>query len=34
VLPVHEPARRDEVVALLDALQASGWKAGQALPGA
>jgi UDP-N-acetylmuramyl tripeptide synthase len=33
VLPVHEPARRDEVVALLDALQAAGWKAGQALPG-
>lgn len=32
VLPVHEPARRDVVVALLDALQASGWRAGQRLP--
>ena len=32
VLPVHEPERRDEVVALLDALQASGWRAGSALP--
>lgn len=33
VLPVHEPARRDEVVALLDRLQAEGWRAGQPLPG-
>ncbi|WP_240600280.1 glutamate ligase domain-containing protein [Solilutibacter silvestris] len=32
VLPVHEPVRRDVVVALLDALQASGWRAGQELP--
>lgn len=32
VLPVHEPARRDEVVALLDHLQAAGWRAGQPLP--
>ena len=32
VLPVHEPARRDVVVGLLDALQASGWRAGQPLP--
>ena len=33
VLPVHEPARRDVVVALLDALRDRGWHAGQALPG-
>ena len=32
VLPVHEPARRDAVVALLDRLQARGWRAGQAMP--
>ncbi len=32
VLPVHEPARRDVVVGLLDALQAGGWRAGQPLP--
>ena len=32
VLPVHEPARRDEVVALLDRLQAEGWRAGEPLP--
>lgn len=32
VLPVHEPARRDVVVGLLDALQANGWRAGQPLP--
>lgn len=32
VLPVHEPARRDEVVALLDRLQAEGWQAGEPLP--
>ncbi|RZA16335.1 MAG: Mur ligase [Lysobacteraceae bacterium] len=32
VLPVHEPARRDEVVALLDRLQADGWHAGEPLP--
>jgi len=32
VLPVHEPARRDEVVALLDTLQGSGWHAGLPLP--
>lgn len=31
VLPVHEPAARDAVVALLDALQASGWRAGDPL---
>ena len=34
VLPIHEPERRDVVVALLDRLQASGWKAGERLPGA
>ena len=33
VLPVHEPSRRDMVVSLLDRLQASGWQAGQPLPG-
>ncbi len=32
VLPVHEPAARDAVVALLDALQVSGWRAGDPLP--
>ena len=32
VLPIHEPARRNEVVALLDALQAQGWHAGGPLP--
>ena len=32
VLPVHEHARRDAVVALLDRLQAEGWRAGQCLP--
>lgn len=31
VLPVHEPARRDVVVDLLDRLQAAGWRAGQGL---
>ena len=31
VLPVHEPAALDAVVALLDALQASGWRAGDPL---
>jgi cyanophycin synthetase len=32
VLPIHEPARRDEVVALLDRLRDEGWRAGQPLP--
>ncbi|HSD18025.1 MAG TPA: Mur ligase family protein [Thermomonas sp.] len=32
VLPVHEPARRDEVVALLDRLRDEGWRAGMPLP--
>jgi hypothetical protein len=32
VLPIHEPARRDVAVALLDALQSSGWRAGEPLP--
>ena len=32
VLPIHEPERRDAVVALLDRLQAEGWRAGQRLP--
>lgn len=32
VLPVHEPSRRDVVVALLDRLQAEGWRAGDPLP--
>jgi hypothetical protein len=31
VLPVHEPAARDAVVALLDRLRDAGWNAGQAL---
>jgi hypothetical protein len=34
VLPVHEPAARDAVVAMLDALRDAGWDAGQALPDA
>ena len=34
VLPVHEPDRRDVVVALLDRLQAEGWRAGDPLPAA
>ena len=32
VLPVHELARRDEVVTLLDRLRADGWRAGEPLP--
>ncbi|HSM12008.1 MAG TPA: cyanophycin synthetase, partial [Lysobacter sp.] len=32
VLPIHEPLARDEVVALLDRLQAQGWRAGEAVP--
>ena len=32
VLPIHEPARRDVVVALLDRLRDAGWRAGQRLP--
>ncbi|MFS8137027.1 MAG: Mur ligase family protein [Thermomonas sp.] len=32
VLPVHEPAARDEVVALLEQLRSDGWKPGQRLP--
>ena len=31
VLPIHEPARRDVVVALLDRLRDAGWRAGQRL---
>ncbi len=31
VLPIHEPARRDDVVALLDRLQTSDWRARQPL---
>ena len=31
-LPVHEPGARDAVVALLDRLQADGWRAGEPLP--
>ena len=34
VLPIHEPAARDEVVALLDRLQVAQWRAGTALPDA
>ena len=34
VLPVHEPSRRDVVVALLDRLQAEGWRPGAPLPDA
>lgn len=33
VLPIHEPERRDEVVALLDRLRDEDWTAGQPLPG-
>ena len=33
VLPVHARAARNEVVALLERMRRSGWKAGQALPG-
>jgi cyanophycin synthetase len=32
VLPVHEPAARDEVVALLEQLRDAGWIPGQRLP--
>ena len=32
VLPVHEPVRREAVVALLDRLQACAWRAGDPLP--
>ncbi len=32
VLPIHEPVARDAVVALLDRLHASGWRAGESLP--
>ena len=32
VLPVHEPERRDVVVALLDRLRDEGWRAGRPLP--
>lgn len=34
VLPIHDPAARDDVVALLDRLQAARWRAGTALPDA
>jgi UDP-N-acetylmuramyl tripeptide synthase len=34
VLPLHEPAARDAVIALLDRLRDDGWDAGQALPDA
>ena len=34
VLPIHDPAARDDVVALLDRLQATQWVAGTALPDA
>ena len=34
VLPVHEPAARNVVVALLDRLRDAGWNAGQVLPDA
>ena len=34
VLPIHDPAARDEVVALLDRLQAAQWRAATALPDA
>jgi UDP-N-acetylmuramyl tripeptide synthase len=34
VLPVHEPAARDAVVALLDRLRDAGWRPGQGLPDA
>lgn len=32
VLPIHDPAARDKVVALLETLQATDWQAGQSLP--
>ena len=32
VLPIHEPAARDKVVELLQALRATDWQAGQPLP--
>lgn len=32
VLPIHDPAARDDVVALLDQLQAAQWRAATALP--
>jgi UDP-N-acetylmuramyl tripeptide synthase len=32
VLPIHDPAARDDVVALLDRLHAGQWRAGMALP--
>lgn len=32
VLPIHEPAARDDIVALLDGLQSAQWRAGMALP--
>ena len=32
VLPIHEPQARDEVVALLDRLQAEQWRAAMPLP--
>ena len=32
VLPIHEPERRDVVVALLDRLRDEGWHAGRPLP--
>ncbi|HEY5781502.1 MAG TPA: Mur ligase family protein [Lysobacter sp.] len=34
VLPIHDPAARDDVVALLDRLLAGHWRAGRALPDA
>jgi len=34
VLPIHDPAARDDVVALLDRLLAGHWRAGAALPDA
>jgi UDP-N-acetylmuramyl tripeptide synthase len=34
VLPIHEPERRDTVVALLDRLGADGWQAGMPVPDA
>ncbi|MCC7096752.1 MAG: Mur ligase [Thermomonas sp.] len=33
LLPIHEPSKRAVVVALLDHLAASGWRAGRTLPG-
>ncbi|MFT4198617.1 MAG: cyanophycin synthetase, partial [Pseudoxanthomonas sp.] len=33
LLPVHEQAVRERAVALLDALQAEGWRPGEPLPG-